>query len=151
MYMALSCSYEKNIVVHEFMHNLGFEHEFQRPGRSQWIGLHPDLDITDPDYYEIREDAWNGDISQPYDFKSAMNYEVHDMDDDKPNFHMAGDEYEPAPFESTRSRGGMSDGDIHNINYAYDCDVNDKCADEGGPRQPVYKKQAQRQDFWLKI
>jgi hypothetical protein len=53
------------------------------------------------------------------------------MDDGKPNFYVAGDEDEPAPVESTRFRGGMSDGDIHNINYAYDCDVNDKCADEG--------------------
>jgi len=135
MHMGVACAYEKGITVHEFMHNLGFEHEHQRPDRHLYIDVHPSLD--DFDYALLETEDWHGDLTQPYDWKSALNYGVHRVDEDEEdeglyNIAVAGTNGdEPAPISRYQSRGGMSDGDIYRINFAYDCDVNDKCADEG--------------------
>jgi len=60
----------RNIIHHEFMHVLGFDHEHQRPDRDLYIKVRKNLRNTDN--YRIMDDMKN--MGFDYDFMSVMHY-----------------------------------------------------------------------------
>nr|XP_026691060.1 apolipoprotein(a)-like isoform X1 [Ciona intestinalis] len=75
IYLANSCVVIST-VTHEIMHVLGFDHEFKRPDRDDYIKVHKDNIIPGifAQFTKVRAKDINS-YGSPYDFNSVLNYD----------------------------------------------------------------------------
>ena len=62
-----------NVIIHEFIHAIGFHHEQNRPDRNQYVKVHKNRLVSWMAYnYDIQSDSLTFGV--PYDGKSIMHY-----------------------------------------------------------------------------
>ena len=63
------------VVIHEFLHSMGFQHEHERPDRDEYITIHWDRIIENKKQYfqKMRTENWVN-IESGYDINSIMHF-----------------------------------------------------------------------------
>ncbi|XP_050503211.1 zinc metalloproteinase nas-1-like [Diabrotica virgifera virgifera] len=115
-----SCFHEDvaGTVIHEFMHLIGFYHEFVRSDRDNYIEVTP-LNILPKHRKEFKIESGNT-FNIPYDYDSIMHYSVYQAAIQYPlKSFVAKDK---SVMESRMGQiCGFSKGDITKINIVYNC------------------------------
>ncbi|XP_065079738.1 astacin-like [Ochlerotatus camptorhynchus] len=115
---------ETGTVAHEFMHALGFYHEFTRPDRDNWVKI--DMKALDPQYQtQSFFDANFGKLSFaqtelyniPYNYGSVMHYSKWGgaVDYNRPVMN----NLKPWPYADFGNDTGLSTTDVMAVNYMY--------------------------------
>ena len=72
--LSLGCGYNPKLIIHEFIHAIGFGHEMNRPDRNKYVKIEWKNIIGGKNNTEFRlRNGWET-YNTPYDWKSVMHY-----------------------------------------------------------------------------
>lgn len=137
---------ERNDILHELMHVLGFIHEQNRADRGDYIEIR--LDNVHPDKrknFNIRPLSTITHLNTKYDFKSVMHY-------DKYAWSQNGKEtIVPKRSDVVIEANGLSRTDIQRIKRLYGCNGKKKNKKNRHPVTPVINPLPSMESNWMYI
>ncbi|CAG7732456.1 unnamed protein product, partial [Allacma fusca] len=126
---APQCFLDRNIIVHELLHVLGFYHEQCRWDRDLYVGINK-WNIEDGKYHNF-EKIYGIDYGVPYDYKSIMHYHSNAFAKDRNEYTVYSKKPEGDDAHSRNERrkiterlghGGLSESDIKQIRRMHGCE-----------------------------
>ncbi|XP_078733637.1 uncharacterized protein LOC144948080 [Lampetra fluviatilis] len=111
----------KGVVLHEFMHALGFHHEHCRSDRDAYINVLSDN--VKPEWVDaiVKKTSHEHNLTTPYDYSSVTHYGISAGSKDEHSLTMT-----PKDTKNMRRFGGshvLSDGDVMKIGKMFGLDV----------------------------
>jgi len=111
--ITLGLTLEKSVIQHEFMHTLGFNHEFTREDRDEYVDIHwENIPERMHRQFEIKE---NSKDCEGFDINSIMMYGSFNVQKDSTKIEMT--LKDGSTFERKTT---LSEGDISSVKSLYE-------------------------------
>jgi hypothetical protein len=109
----------KNLMLHELMHSIGFYHKHSQPDRDQYLDIHwSNIKAEARDQFDILPAYWMKSFTSSFDFMSIMLYGPRLFGI---NNQVTMSRKDGGRLHDVEDKPGLSFRDIYSINQLYNC------------------------------